>query len=300
MAMNVNPSQSYEPQSYAEFAKMRVGAKTLDDAILNIGALKKTNRRLTDKNAILRAINESDYAFMREVSNFFYESSGIYGRLCRYIAYLYRYDWYVTPYINNDKTKGDKILTEFNKVLSYVDALAIKKNSGDIALKVCKNGAYYGYIVDNGTRAVFQELPVPYCRSRYFSNGRPIVEFNVKFFDDNFRDVGARMNVLKSFPKEFQKAYVAYKEGRLVAEPGDDKGWVLLDQTYAFKISLNNSEMPMMASFIPAIIDLDEAQDLDKKKMQLSDPIKALGTHEIPVKLHPKVTTKLTVQVVEG
>ena len=40
--------------------------------------------------------------------------------------------------------------------------------------------------------------------------------------------------------------------------------------------------------------------DLDKKKMQLSDPIKALGTHEIPVKLHPKVTTKLTVQVVEG
>lgn len=267
MAMNVNPSQSYESQSYAEFAKMRVGAKTLDDAILNIGTLKKTNRRLTDKDAILRAINESDYAFMREVSNFFYESSGIYGRLCRYIAYLYRYDWYVTPYINNDKIKGDKILTEFNKVLNYVDALAIKKNSGDIALKVCKNGAYYGYIVDNGTRAVFQELPVPYCRSRYFSNGRPVVEFNVKFFDDNFRDVGARMNVLKSFPKEFQKAYVAYKEGRLVAEPGDEKGWVLLDPTYAFKISLNNSEMPMMASVIPAIIDLDEAQDLDKKKM---------------------------------
>ena len=40
--------------------------------------------------------------------------------------------------------------------------------------------------------------------------------------------------------------------------------------------------------------------DLDKKKMQLSDPIKALGTYEIPVKLHPKVTGKLAVQVVEG
>ena len=40
--------------------------------------------------------------------------------------------------------------------------------------------------------------------------------------------------------------------------------------------------------------------DLDKKKMQLNDPIKSLGTYEIPVKLHPKVTTKLTVQVVEG
>ena len=40
--------------------------------------------------------------------------------------------------------------------------------------------------------------------------------------------------------------------------------------------------------------------ELDKKKMQLTDPIKALGTYEIPVKLHQKVTAKLTVQVVEG
>ena len=39
--------------------------------------------------------------------------------------------------------------------------------------------------------------------------------------------------------------------------------------------------------------------DLDKKKMQLTDPIKALGTDEVLVKLHPQVTTKLTVQVVE-
>ena len=40
--------------------------------------------------------------------------------------------------------------------------------------------------------------------------------------------------------------------------------------------------------------------ELDKKKMQLNEAIKALGTYEIPVKLHPKVTAKLTVQVVEA
>ena len=39
--------------------------------------------------------------------------------------------------------------------------------------------------------------------------------------------------------------------------------------------------------------------ELDKKKMQLADAIKALGTYEVPVKLHPKVTAKLTVQVTE-
>lgn len=39
--------------------------------------------------------------------------------------------------------------------------------------------------------------------------------------------------------------------------------------------------------------------ELDKKKMQLHEPIKALGMYEIPVKLHAKVTAKLMVQVVE-
>ena len=40
--------------------------------------------------------------------------------------------------------------------------------------------------------------------------------------------------------------------------------------------------------------------DLDKKKMQLKDSIKALGTYEVPVKLHPKVTANLRVHVSEG
>ncbi len=39
--------------------------------------------------------------------------------------------------------------------------------------------------------------------------------------------------------------------------------------------------------------------ELDKKKMQLNEAIKALGTYEVPVKLHPQVTAKLSVQVVE-
>lgn len=39
--------------------------------------------------------------------------------------------------------------------------------------------------------------------------------------------------------------------------------------------------------------------DIDKKKIQLKDAIKALGTHTVPVKLHPKVTAELKVIVTE-
>ena len=40
--------------------------------------------------------------------------------------------------------------------------------------------------------------------------------------------------------------------------------------------------------------------DLDKKKMHLPEPIKALGVYEVPIKLHPQVTATLSVHVVEG
>lgn len=39
--------------------------------------------------------------------------------------------------------------------------------------------------------------------------------------------------------------------------------------------------------------------DIDKKKIQMSSPIKAVGTASVSVKLHPKVTAELKV-IVEG
>ena len=53
---------------------------------------------------------------------------------------------------------------------------------------------------------------------------------------------------------------------------------------------------------------LEEAQelgkkmgyDIDKKKIQLKEAIKTLGTHNVPVKLHTKVTAELKVVVKEA
>lgn len=39
--------------------------------------------------------------------------------------------------------------------------------------------------------------------------------------------------------------------------------------------------------------------EIDKKKIQLKEVIKTLGTHNVPVKLHPEVTAELKVVVAE-
>jgi len=205
---------------------------------------------------------------MRDISNYFYRISGIYQRICRYMAYMYRYDWLITPYYT-ENTKPDKILDGFNKVLNYLDKFEVKKFFGDVALKVIRNGCYYGYLTAKGGTVVIQELSPKYCRSRFTINGQPAVEFNMRYFMDMFADAEQRMRILKIFPPEFEKGYKLYRQGKLKPDfPGDDSGWYLLEVGSVIKFNLNGDDFPPFISVIPAIIDLDAAQDLDRRKMQ--------------------------------
>ena len=250
-----------------DFNKIKIGAKTLEDAVMNLGVYRKINPRCADKETVLRAINTYDLKTMREISDFFYKTSGIYNRILRYMAFMYRYDWYITPYINDENTKTEKVLSGFNKSLQLLDNFHVKKKLGEVALKVLRYGAYYGYKIKIANGVTLQELPVNYCRSRFFYGDKPAVEFNMKYFDENFRDTTQRLKILKLFPAEFSKGYALYKQGKLPPEyPGDENGWYLLDPKMTVKFNANGEDYPAFISVIPLIIDLDEAQDLDRQK----------------------------------
>jgi hypothetical protein len=246
-----------------------VGVKTLEDAVLNLGSLKTANRRLGDKKIVLKALSDNDLPLLREISNFFYRTSGIYQRACNYFATMYRYDWYIVPEVYDEKAKEEKVIEDFSLILNYLDNSCIKKTCSDIALSVILNGAYYGYLTDASASIILQELPVSYCRSRFSVGNNPAVEFNMRFFDDKFPDVAYRMRVLKMFPEEFSRGYIMYKQGKLTPEPGElnrTSGWYLLDPNRTVKFNFNNGDMPLFANAIPPIIDLDAAQDLDRRK----------------------------------
>lgn len=164
-------SNNLTPQ--INYNKIKTGAKVLEDAILDLGYLKKINPNYANKETILRAIDKYDLKTMRKISDFFYKTSGIYNRIIRYMAFMYRYDWFLTPYINDDKAKSEKILLNYNKALKILDTFGVKKQLGEIALKVLKYGAYYGYKVESGDGFVLQELDPDYCRSRFFMELNP-------------------------------------------------------------------------------------------------------------------------------
>ena len=253
--------------SFADFTRMR-GLRSLTDAIFRLGDLQKANPRLANKEEVLGAIHRGDYERMRAISNFFYKTSGIYQRLCRYMAYMYRYDWLITPHYQED-ANPEKIVKGFNEALKYLDDFGAKQFFGDVALKVIRNGCYYGYVIFKEHKIMVQELPIRYCRSRFSINGQAVVEFNMRYFDDAFSSTEERLRILQLFPPEFQKAYKLYKQNKLAAQlPGDEDGWYMLQVGAAIKFNLNGDDFPPFIAVIPAIIDLDEAQALDKKKLQ--------------------------------
>lgn len=40
--------------------------------------------------------------------------------------------------------------------------------------------------------------------------------------------------------------------------------------------------------------------DVDKKKIELKEPLKTLGAHDVLIRVHPEITTTIKVELVEG
>lgn len=230
--------------------------------------------RLASKEDVANALQSRDLRRLRQISYTFFNHSGIYNRLCRYMASLYRFDWYVTPVFDSLSTgvseeSRDSIFSQWQRVTSFLDRSRLRRVFGSIALKVVRDGCYYGYKMEQDTAVYLQELPASYCRSRYELNGSPAVEFNVRYFDDEFSaDPEYKERLLKAWPKEIRLAYNSYRSGRLKKDlQMDETGWTLLDPAYTVKFNIGDTDIPLLMAVIPKIIDLADAQDLDRKKM---------------------------------
>ena len=76
-----------------EFNKLRIDGKVFrDDVTINTSPFNRLHRKKTRKEDIERALERRDIKELRAISNYYFIKSGIYSRLCRYMAYLYRYD----------------------------------------------------------------------------------------------------------------------------------------------------------------------------------------------------------------
>ena len=122
MTSGARPLTLYEEEfSPNRYGKIKVGVKTLDDAVLNLGSLAGNRKNRFDKGTIIRALGDKDLPLLRAISDYYFNVSGIYKNVCNYYANLYRYDWYIVPEVYDESYKNDKILEDFTRILTYLD-----------------------------------------------------------------------------------------------------------------------------------------------------------------------------------
>ena len=99
-----------------------------------------------------------------------------------------------------------------------------------------------------------------------------------------------------------QKAYEAKVAAEQLAA-AKDLANVIAAKTVTLKVKVGEGARLFGAISSKEIAQAAKEQcdlELDKKKIVLPEPIKTLGTHEVPVKLHKDVTAALKVVVAEA
>ena len=107
----------------SDYAKTKTGVKSVSDVALSLGVVRKININYGNKQLILKALAENNLPKLREISDFFYATNGIYAEICNYVANMYRYDWYVVPEMYEEPNAANeaKTLKEFTKTLAFLD-----------------------------------------------------------------------------------------------------------------------------------------------------------------------------------
>ena len=196
-----------------------------------------------------------------ELSEYYFATNGLYKRIILHYATFLTYSWIAVPYLKNRKydIADKKIAQTYYDATDFLTTFQIERKCTLFAKEILVKGAYYGLIHDEGDKVVIQDLPFDYCRSR-FKNGQDIdlVEFNLKFFDDNIRDEQLRKDILRTYPKLIEKAYNKYRYN-------DGPKWIFLPAEMGIYFSYFE-ERPFFLDLIPLLDDLDEYKDIDKAR----------------------------------
>jgi hypothetical protein len=211
---------------------------------------------------IYEIIKNGDPVELRELSRYYFRTSGLYKNAILYLSNLLLMYSVVTPIFDtNKKVSKNAVLSAFYKSCDFVDALNLPINLSRINQEILISGIYFGILRagENGKYTI-QDLPLGYCRTRFKDyNNLDIPEFRVTYFD-SIHDEKLRKEALAGYPKIVQKAYDKYHQGFMEYE------WVEIYPEYGGMCFSTGDKTPLLAASIPSILKFTEAQDREAKR----------------------------------
>lgn len=209
------------------------------------------------------------------LSEYFFNTNGLYKRIVLHYATFLTYSWILIPYTmgyGRYKITDKQVSRSYYDSSEFCTTFQIECKCAQFAKDIFVKGAYYGLIIDDGSNVVIQDLPFEYCRSRFKNlNDIDIVEFNLDFFK-KIRDDKLRKDILETYPKEIQKAYRRYAQ---------DKGdrWYMIPAEIGIYFNFFE-ERPFFLDLIPLLDALDDYKEIDRQRN--IQALKRILVQEVP------------------
>ena len=228
------------------------------------------------KDEIRQIIESGDPEAIRELSKYYSRFSGTYIRPMQYYATLLNYAYLIVPHYDIDsRPNAKKMKTTYKKISKYIKDLHLEHNLTKINLVVLQEGIYYGLLIeDENEKPTFYKLPSRYCRSRFLdSDGLPILELDLSYFDNITTNDLERRQILKLFPKYIQSLYANKKRKEFWAEiPAADGGLCFF---------FNEDQTPPFVSATMAANELEQAREREAKRDE--NALRKLLIHKMPI-----------------
>ena len=256
--------------SLNEYNNGRYGKKVIGTA-----KQRKTSEEIDE---ILLKNSEDE---LRQLSRLYWNLSGLYSRLIKYMATMLTYDVLIIPKMRPAKGKAadkDRVLNTLTDASYFIDNLNIEQELPRIFTTMLIDGVYYGFFkeCDNG-RIIFQDLDPNYCRTRYkSSNNLPVLEFDLTYFL-KIEGLKATTNVdeLRLYPPYVVKAFDKYFRNIKKTLNADgsynisklsnlEQGkWLIIPDHLGIVFYYQDTK-PFFASVIESIEDLNEYKGIEK------------------------------------
>lgn len=234
------------------------------------------------RKALLDAI--SDKATLVDNSEKLYAVNPIYATIINYYANMFTWQYKVTPHKiwTKSKAKAKKEMKPedfnitYNLMLEVVDGLNIEVKFPDLITKLLTTGSVYitTYLDEQTLTINSLLLPTKYCRTIGQTQfGTYIIQFDCSYFTALGYTQNELNEFLKSWPKEFKKAYTTYLADQT-------KRWYTLDPHYSTAIMQNERGIPTLFYLYGGILNYEKYQDNELERN--SNLLRYLVVHTIP------------------
>ena len=195
------------------------------------------------------------------LSRNYFTRGGFYQRLLMHYATLLKYIGLLIPNPSFGKSLSESYIEKkYHNATNFIDNAKLPKLFTHIAIKVLRDGNYYGVIQEVTDKSIsVLDLPIFYCRSRFKDKeGNDIIEFNVTYFD-TIHDGEYRKKALAAYPKDVVNWYKRFKANK-VKSP-----WCYISTNVGICMSLID-DRPAFLNIIAAELEYDDAKDINRER----------------------------------